>query len=177
MSYKNLETIRCVKCGKSKPSKEFIDHQNICQECISFQSKKFVKSFCFRCHRPIYESTPHVIAMVDNFTEFICQNCFNSGKYKPRGELNYFNRCRGCGNYFYTTENRQQVCSSVCGKKPSVTHSQDSSNRPSTFTHGRSEVGKTIPPLTDFSTQTQFENQTSTLANSGSAQSLMEDSA
>lgn len=114
MSQIVVEMIRCVKCGKTKPSKEFEGRYDICNGCSSFQSKKPVKAFCFYCHKPIYERTPHILGMTAEFTEFVCGNCFNRGKYRPRGELNYYKSCRSCKEYFYTFDEKQKFCTPKC---------------------------------------------------------------
>ena len=63
MSQIAIEIIRCVNCSQEKTSKEFEGRYDVCTSCLTFKSKKIIKVFCFYCHKPIYERTPHVIGM------------------------------------------------------------------------------------------------------------------
>ena len=109
-----LKNYRCVRCGRSKTPDQFSGLYPVCLECSSFESKKPIKAFCLKCHKPIYESTPHVIGMQSEFTEFVRRSCFNEGKYRPSGELNYYKLCRSCKEYFYTYDDRQKFCTPQC---------------------------------------------------------------
>lgn len=161
MSQAVLQANRCVKCGQDKLNEDF---RFVCVSCSSFKADKFIKAFCFKCHRPIYERTPHVIGMTEEFSEFVCRTCFNSGKYKPRGELNYYKCCKSCKEYFYSYENQQKFCTPQCylsEKKPAVTSSQLSSKSFGSKTHAPEKNEVLSPEIPSFSSQRQSKASTS----------------
>lgn len=170
MSQIAVEIIRCIKCGQEKTSKKFKGRYDVCTSCSTFESKKFIKAFCFKCHKPIYERTPHIIGMTAEFSEFVCRSCFNSGKYRPRGEINYYKLCKNCGEYFYTYETRQKVCTPKCffsEKKPSTDPPHLSSKSTSSNTHASQKNEEIMSKPTSFISSTQSRDNTSTLKNIG----------
>lgn len=171
MSQITVEIIRCIKCGHKKQSNEFNGRCDVCTSCSTFESDKFIKAFCFKCHRPIYDRTPHVLGMTAEFSEFVCRSCFNKGNYRPIGELNFYKRCKTCGEYFYTYETRQKVCTPQCyfsEKNSSVSSPHLSSKSPSSNTHALQKNEEIMSKLTSYSNPRQSRDSTSSLKNTDS---------
>ena len=148
---------RCIKCGKDH---QFSGLHPVCLDCSSFKSKKFIKAFCFKCSKPIYERTPHVVSLQSEFTEFVCKSCFVN--YRPRGETNYFKSCRNCKEYFYTPDDQQKYCTLQCyfsEKESSV----DSSN---SKTHALEKNEELMSEIASYQCPAQSNDNTSTSKNS-----------
>lgn len=71
---------------------------------------------CIKCGKEFTDQTWHVLGIQLESSEVVCMTCYNNGRYRPLGELNFYRKCKNysCREYFYTLSQDIVFCTEEC---------------------------------------------------------------